>query len=97
MATVTKRRILLTIEWMKETPNDLNWSAQAICVTPDDKEDTNEESFIVQTDPQTITRAQFRTITGQQIETTVLNAINNAIQQLGVGAGTHILNDDFGN
>ena len=97
MAQITKRRILLSIEWLKETPNDLQWAATATCVTPDDKEDGGEEQFTVRTEPQTITRAQFRTITGQQIETTVVNAINAAIQALGSGAGSHVLTDDFGN
>ncbi len=97
MAQIIKRTISLTIAYQKDNPDDLTWRATAQCATPDDKEDGGEEIFTVATDPQTITRAQFRSITGAQIETTVVNAINAKLQTLGSGAGSHTLTDDFGN
>lgn len=97
MADITKRRITLTIIYDKGNPDELQWGAMANCITPDDKNDGGEEGFVVKTPLQTITRATFRGITGQQIENTVVNAVNDAIQALGSGAGTHTLTDDFGN
>ncbi len=97
MAQIIKRSITLTIAYQKDNPDELIWRATANCVTPDDKNDAGEEGFGVVTDPQTITRTQFRNLTGAQIESAVLTAVNDKIQTLGTGAGGHTLTDDFGN
>lgn len=97
MAQIIKRAISLNIKYRKQDPDNLTWQAVAQCVTPDDKEDGGEEQFRVATDITAITRAQFRNLTGAQIENAVVNAIDDAIQALGSGAGSHTITDDTGN
>ena len=97
MATITKRSIKLSITYRKQDPGNLTWQAKARVAVADDTKTGGEELFDVATTPQTITRAQFRSITGAQIESTVVTAIDNVIQDLGSGAGSHTINDDFGN
>lgn len=96
MATIQKRKITLSIEWSKENPGNLSYVVTALCSMPDDHKDTGEETFTVRTLVKTITRAQFRNLTGQQIESQSLSQINAVLQDLGTGAGTHTLEDDFG-
>ncbi len=97
MANIIKRSITLSIKYRKEDADNLIWQAKAQCVTLDDTKDGGEETFAVATPPQTITRAQFRGLTGQQIENTVVTEIDAAIQQLGSGAGSHTITNDIGN
>ncbi len=96
MATFTKRRISLSITWDKDNPQDLTYQARATAFIPDDAKDDGEEAIAVATPPQTITRAQFRGLTGAQIQNQVLGDINDALQALGSGAGSHTLVDDVG-
>ena len=96
MATFTKTRVSLSIQWDKDAPQDLTYQARATATLPDDSKDGGVETVAVATTPQTITRAQFRGLTGLQIQTQVLNDIDAALQALGSGAGGHTLVDDIG-
>ena len=96
MATITKRKISLSIKYSKDDPGNLIWQARAECAVADDTKEGGEETFSIATDPAIITRAQFRGLTGQQIESQVVSAINDKLQALGSGAGSHTLQDDYG-
>ncbi len=97
MANIIKRSISLNIKYRKEDPDNLTWQAKCECVTLDDSKIGGEDKFAVATPLQTITRTQFRALTGQQIENSVVTAIDDAIQQLGSGAGSHTITNDTGN
>ncbi len=96
MAQFTKRKISLSIQWDKNNPSDLIYQARCEAFIPDDSKDGGEEQVSVATPPTVITRAQFRGLTGAQIQNQVLNDINTALQALGSGAGGHTLVDDIG-
>ena len=96
MAQFTKRKISLNISWDKNNPSDLTYLARCEAFVPDDTKEGGEEQVSVATGPTTITRAQFRGLTGLQIQTQVLNEIDAALQALGSGAGGHTLVDDLG-
>ena len=96
MATFKKRAIGLTIRWDKNDGSNITYSATCKCVVVDDSKDGGEEQFTIPTPSKTLTRTQFRGLSGQQIENQILSDIDDALQLLGSGAGTHTLENDFG-
>ncbi len=96
MAQFTKRTVTLSIEWDRDNPQDLQYIVRCTAFIPDDAKDGGEERVRVTSGPTTITRAQFRSLTGQQIQTQVLNEVDAALQALGSGAGSHTIVDDIG-
>jgi hypothetical protein len=95
MATITKRRGRIVIEWNKDAPTDLRYFHECVAVIADDSEDGGEKEVSVRID-NTGTRATFRGLTGQQIEDDWKAKTDSALQDLGSGAGGHSIVQDWG-
>lgn len=95
MATITKRSGRLLIEWNKNAPNDLIYHYEVTAVIADDSEDGGEKEVKARV-TNVGTRTTFRGLTGTQIENDWKSETDDALQDLGSGAGGHTLVDDFG-
>jgi hypothetical protein len=95
MATITKRKGRIVIEWDKDAPTDLRYFHEAEAVVSDDSEPGGEKVVRVRFD-NTGTRTTFRALTGQQIEDDWKAKTDAALQALGSGAGGHSIVQDWG-
>lgn len=96
MADIKKRRIRLLITWEKDNPDKLTWQALTDAVVLNDSAIDGEQKIRIDTEPQEITRAQFRTKTGAEIEALMKARATEAIQSIGSGSGGHSVDDDAG-
>ena len=95
MATITKCRGRILIEWNKDSPTDLIYTYEVQVVITDDSEASGEKVVAARYINQG-TRATFRALTGQQIEDSWKDKTDDALQSLGSGAGSHTLIQDWG-
>lgn len=95
MATINKRKVMFTLVWDKDDPSNLTWAVRARAYITDDTEGGGEKLVQASSDPQTITRANFYTKDGSDIETLMINLSTEILQALGSGAGGHTIVDDL--
>jgi hypothetical protein len=96
MATITKRQVRFSLVWDKSNPANLTWRVDVRAVVADDSENGGEKWITVSTpDDTTITRADFYTKDGTDIETLMINKSTEVLQALGSGQGTHTIVDDL--
>jgi hypothetical protein len=96
MASITKRKIRLEIEWSNEDPSNFKYRTVAWGYVADDTKTTGEEECTIASEFQTITRSDFRALTGLQIENNGVALANASFQELGSGAGSHTITDELG-
>lgn len=95
MATITKRKGRIVIEWDKANPNDVVYHYTVEAVVSDDSEPTGEK--VIKTGfSGNGTRTTFRGLTGQQIEDDWSTQTDAALQDLGTGSGGHTIQQDWG-
>lgn len=94
MATINKRKVMFTLIWDKDEPTDLTWEVRARGYITDDTEPGGEKLVQATSEPQVITRDDFYTKDGSDIETLMINLSTTILQALGSGAGGHtVIND----
>lgn len=96
MAIFTANMITLTVVWDKENPADFTYFTETRATSPDDTKEGGAEQVIVRSEVQSITRTQFRGLTGAQIESQTKTLSDDTLNTLGSGAGTHTVIDDTG-
>ena len=96
MATITKRKIRLEINWEKDDPTNFSYRTVTWAYLGDDTKDGGEEEIIVPSEVSTIARTAFRGLTGQQIENNAASIADASLQALGSGSGGHSIVDDSG-
>ena len=96
MATINTRKIVLIITWDKDDAANLSYQVDVSGYVDDDSEQGGANLRRDVGDPETMTRVQFRGLTGEQIETQIKNRAVALLQALGSGAGGHTINDDTG-
>jgi hypothetical protein len=96
MATISKRQVRFSIMWDKEDPLNLTWKVDARAVVADDSENGGEKWMNATSGWTSITRADFATKTGAEIETLMINKSTEILQALGQGQGTHTIVNDLG-
>jgi hypothetical protein len=97
MAAIAKRKVRLEIEWSNTDPSNFRYRTVVWGYIDDDSKMSGEEECILPSEFQTIARSAFRALTGQQIENNAVALANAALQDMGSGAGTHIITDELGN
>ena len=96
MANLNKKEITVTIRWSRDAASDLSYDVTALAEVDDDSEAGGKKIVGGQLRDVTMTRAQFRGLTGAQIEAQILAKSNEALQTIGSGAGAHVIADDVG-
>lgn len=97
MATITKRLVRFSLVWDKNTPDDLTWRVDVRAIVTDDSENGGEKWMTASTPADsTITRENFATKTGAEIETLMINKSTEVLQALGSGQGGHTIVNDLG-
>jgi len=96
MATIIKREVQFSLTWSKDNSDDFIWSIRTRAVVADDSEPGAEKRINAAGTTQTISRATFRTKTGQQIEDLMKAESDAILQALGSGAGGHTIQQDTG-
>jgi len=96
MATLTRRKVRLEINWEKDDPSNFNYRTVVWAVVADDSEPSGEKEIVVGGEINTITRTAFRALTGQQIENNAAALANETLQSLGSGADSHTIVADDG-
>lgn len=95
MSTITKKYVKFTLIWDKNAPDDLAWMVEARALVDNDTKDDGTERVTANSPMQTITRADFYTKDGSDIETLMINKSTEILQELGSGAGGHSIVDDL--
>jgi hypothetical protein len=95
MATINKRLVRFSIVWDKDDPANLTWKVDVRGVVADDSEAGGEKLIQTTSGWSTITRADFSTKTGSDIQTLMINKSTEILQTLGSGQGTHTIVDDL--
>ena len=96
MATLTRRKVRLEVNWEKDNPSNFTYRTVVWAVVADDSEPGGEKEIVVGGQLATITRTAFRALTGQQIETNAAAMANETLQTLGSGADSHTIVEDDG-
>lgn len=97
MATIDKRKIKLLLVLDKDDPTNFASQVTVQGYVADDSEVGGAKRLTVQeVDFVPIPRAQFRNLTGSQIESSVAGRATDLLQAHGDGAGSHTINDDSG-
>lgn len=96
MASITKRKIRLEVEWSNEDPGNFQYRTVTWGYVADDTKTAGEERCVIPSEFQTIARSAFRALTGQQIENSAVALANASLQGLGSGAGSHTITDELG-
>ena len=96
MATITKRQVRFSVVWSKDDPANLTWKVDARAFVADDSENGGQKWVQISSGTAIITRADFATKTGAEIETLMINKSTEALQTLGQGQGTHTIVNDLG-
>ena len=95
MAQIKKQRVRLEIEWSKGDPGNFRYRTVAWGYVDDDSELAGQKELLVTGDYETIDRDAFRALTGQQIENNAAALADEALQNIGFGAGHHTIVDDL--
>jgi len=95
MANIRKRKVRLEVTWSNEDPGHYNWRTVVWGFVEDDSEPGGLKQKIAASDFQTISKSVFNNLTGEQIANNVVAAATDALQDMGAGAGEHIIIDEL--
>lgn len=97
MATINKRLVRFSLVWDKDNPDNLTWRVDVRGAVQDDSENGGWKWVTGHTpEDQIITRVDFATKTGAEIETLMINKSTEVLQGLGSGQGGHTIVNDLG-
>lgn len=97
MATINKRQVRFSLVWDKDNPDNLTWRVDVRAAVADDSENGGWKWIAASTPADTtITRVDFATKTGSDIETLMIDKSTEVLQGLGSGQGTHTIVNDLG-
>jgi hypothetical protein len=97
MATINKTRVTLTITWDKDNPDDVTYVVRSKATIDNDTKTGGAEIICTKSAVKTMSRADFRALTGTQIEDTTNAQADVDFEGMGSGAGGHSVVEDTGN
>lgn len=96
MSTINIKKARLILDWNKEDPANVTWQIDSYGYVDDDTEPGGASEKRVISEPAKMLRTQFRAMSCTQLETQVRNKATQLLQELGTGAGSHVINNDTG-